>query len=86
MAMWEAHNPGNYKAATALLAAEIARLQNRPFEAMQLYQQAVSSSRKVRVSQVEAIAHELAAKFCRTQGFDTAYLAHLTKARDCYMQ
>ncbi|QDL95978.1 AAA family ATPase [Rhodopseudomonas palustris] len=86
MSGWEVHNPGNYKGATALLAAEIARLQDRPFEAMKLYQQAVSSSRRVRVSQVEAIAHELAAEFCRRQGFDTAYQAHLMKARDCYQQ
>ncbi|WP_022723645.1 ATP-binding sensor histidine kinase [Rhodopseudomonas sp. B29] len=86
LSVWEAHNPGNYKGATALLAAEMARLQNRPFEAMQLYQQAVSSSRKVRVSQVEAIGHELAAKFCHAQGFETAFQAHLTKARDCYLQ
>jgi predicted ATPase/signal transduction histidine kinase len=86
MTLWEVHNPGNYKGATALLAAEIARLQNRPYEAMQLYQKAVSSSRRVRVSQVEAIAHELAAQFCRQQGFDTAHQAHLLKARDCYQQ
>ncbi|ABD04895.1 serine/threonine protein kinase and signal transduction histidine kinase [Rhodopseudomonas palustris HaA2] len=86
MAAWEVHNPGNYKSATALLAAEIARLQNRPYEAMQLYQQAVASSRRVRVSQVEAIAHELAARFCHQQGFDTAAQAHLVRARDCYRQ
>ncbi|MBI5131049.1 MAG: AAA family ATPase [Rhodopseudomonas palustris] len=84
MAAWAVHNPGNYNGAAALLAAELARLQGRPFEAMQLYQQAVASSRQGRVSQVEATAHELAARFCRQQGFETAYQAHLTKARDCY--
>jgi len=86
MAAWEVHNPENYKGATALLAAEIARLQDRPFEAMQLYQQAAASSRSGRVSQVEAIAHELAAGFCRSRGLETAYQAHLTRARDCYQR
>jgi len=69
-----------------LNAAEMARLQDRPVDAMKLYQQAVSSSRRGRVSQVEALAHELAARFYRQQGLDTAYQAHLAKVRDCYQQ
>ncbi|ACF00912.1 ATP-binding region ATPase domain protein [Rhodopseudomonas palustris TIE-1] len=86
MATWEVHNPENYRGARALLEAEIARLQHRPFEALRMYQQAISSSHRGRVSQVEAIAHELAACFCRQQGLDTAYHAHLAKARDGYQQ
>jgi len=86
MAGWQVHNPGNYSGAAALLAAEMARLQGRSFDALQLYQQAISLSRRGRVSQVEAIAHELAADFYRHHGLETAYQAHLIKARDCYQQ
>lgn len=84
MANWEIHNPANYKGARALLEAEIAHLDGRPFEALKLYQQAIASSRRGRVSQVEAVAHERAARLCQEHGFDTAYQAHLAKARDCY--
>jgi predicted ATPase/signal transduction histidine kinase len=86
MADWELHNPETYKGATALLAAEISRIQDRPFEALQLYQQAISSSRSGKISQVGALAHELAARLYRRHGFETEFQAHLSSARNSYQE
>ncbi|RJF73991.1 trifunctional serine/threonine-protein kinase/ATP-binding protein/sensor histidine kinase [Rhodopseudomonas palustris] len=84
MSIWEAHCHENYQCRAALLAAEIARLQNRPFEALQQYEQAISSARRHRFVHVEAIAHETAARLYQQQGLQTAYETHLAGARNCY--
>ncbi|MCG6206386.1 AAA family ATPase [Rhodopseudomonas sp. HC1] len=84
MSTWESYCHENYQSRTALLAAEIARIQNRPFEALRLHEQAIKSSRRHRFVHIEAIAHETAARLYRQQGLQTGYETHLARARDCY--
>ncbi|MGP9810233.1 trifunctional serine/threonine-protein kinase/ATP-binding protein/sensor histidine kinase [Rhodopseudomonas sp. NSM] len=84
MAEWETHCRENFEGRAAVLAAEIARIENRPFDAIRLYEEAIGSSRRYGFVQNEAVAHERAAQFHQHQGFQTGYEAHLVKARDCY--
>ena len=49
--------------------AEIARIEGRPAEAMDLYEEAIRSARDNGFVQQEALAFELAAQFYATRGF-----------------
>ena len=46
-----------------LVSAEIARLERRNSDAMRLYEQAIHQARESGFIQIEALAHELAARF-----------------------
>jgi signal transduction histidine kinase len=81
---WAEHCPENFFNRYALVSAEIARLQGRDFEAQQRYQQAIQSAHDNQFIQNEAIAHELAAKFYLTHGFEEYATLHLTKAHQAY--
>ncbi|MCP9626377.1 AAA family ATPase [Rhodopseudomonas palustris] len=84
MLEWETHCHENFEGRTAVLAAEIARIENRPFDAIRSYDRAISSSQRHRFLQIEAIAHELASRLYHRQGLQTGYETHLLRARDCY--
>jgi len=56
----------------------------RDVEAMRLYEQAIRSAHACRLVPIEALAHELAARFYRERGFPTSADAHLREARACY--
>jgi PAS domain S-box-containing protein len=56
----------------------------RDIEAMRLYEQAIRSARTHGLTQNEALAHELAARFYRDRGFATSADAHLREACGCY--
>ncbi|HZO40824.1 MAG TPA: AAA family ATPase, partial [Methylomirabilota bacterium] len=81
---WAANCPQNFEDRTALVGAEIARLEGRPLEAMDLYEQAIRSARANGFVHHEALAHELAGRFYLPRGFETAGSAHLRHARACY--
>ncbi|WP_420135632.1 trifunctional serine/threonine-protein kinase/ATP-binding protein/sensor histidine kinase [Rhodopseudomonas sp.] len=84
MAEWETHCHENFEGRTAVLAAEIARIENRPFDAIRSYEKAICSAQRDNFLQVEAIAHELASRLYHRQGLPTGYQTHLARARDCY--
>jgi PAS domain S-box-containing protein len=83
---WAAKCPQNFEDRAALVGAEIARIEGRPLEAMDLYERAIGSSRASGFVHNEALAHELAARFYAARGFDK--IAHLYRqnARDGYLR
>jgi PAS domain S-box-containing protein len=84
LAIWAKHCPENFENRAALVAAEIARLEARAFDAMSLYEQAIQSARANGFVHNEALAHELAARFFLRLGHHRTGLAHLREARACY--
>jgi PAS domain S-box-containing protein len=81
---WAENYPPTFADKHALVLAEIARLEGRDSDAMHLYEQAIESAREHGFVQNEALAHEVAARFYRTRGFETIAYAYLRNARNCY--
>jgi PAS domain S-box-containing protein len=67
-----------------LVLAEIARIEKRDADALQLYEEAVHSASENGFVQNEGLSHELAAQFYLALGLETAGYAHLRLARNCY--
>jgi predicted ATPase/signal transduction histidine kinase len=82
---WAKQCPENFADRAALIAAEIARLENRDLEAGRLYEDAIRLARNQEFTQNEAIANELASQFYAARGFDTIAHAYLINARKCYL-
>lgn len=76
--------PENYAHRAALIGAEIARLEDRPLDAMDLYQQALRSAKANGFVHDEALAYERAAAFHRARGFDQFADLYMRNARACY--
>ena len=83
---WAANCPQNFEDRAAMLGAEIARIEGRPLEAMDLYERAIASARANGFVHNEALANELAARFHATRGFETIANAYLREARSCYLR
>ena len=81
---WAENYPPTFAHRHALVSAEIARLEGRAFEAMQLYEQAIQSAHENHFVQYEALAHEVAAHFYVARGFETIAHTYLRNARNCY--
>src|SRR5262249_24014843 len=58
---WTANCPENFENRAALVGAEIARIEGRPLEAMDLYERAIRSARTNGFVHQEALASEFAA-------------------------
>jgi predicted ATPase/signal transduction histidine kinase len=76
--------PANFAGKHALVAAEIARIEGRDPEAMELYRRAIVTAREGGLVQIEALAHEIAAGFYEARGFAEAADVHLREARSAY--
>jgi PAS domain S-box-containing protein len=83
---WGLHCPENFATRAALVGAEVARIDGRDADAMRLYEQAIRSAREHGLVQNEALAYEVAARFCSARGFETFADSYLRKARDCYFR
>ncbi|OSI50043.1 ATP-binding sensor histidine kinase [Bradyrhizobium canariense] len=83
---WGIHCPENFANRAALVGAEVARIDGRDADAMRLYEQAIRSAREHGLVQNEALAYEVAARFCSARGFGTFADSYLRKARDCYFR
>ncbi|HMF54629.1 MAG TPA: ATP-binding protein [Edaphobacter sp.] len=81
---WAESCPENFANRAALLAAEIARIEDRALDAMYLYEQAIQSAREHGFVQNEGLAHEVAARFYLARDFETIAHAYLYNARNCY--
>jgi len=81
---WAETYPPTFADKHALVSAEIARLEGRAFDAMQLYEQAIQSAHENGFVQNEALAYEVAARFYVGRGFQTFAHVYLCKARNCY--
>ena len=71
---------------TALVGAEIARIEGRELDAERLYEAAIKSARKNEFVHNEALANELAARFYAARGFETIARAYLREARSRYLR
>jgi signal transduction histidine kinase len=83
---WAANCPQNFGSKSALVSAELARLDGQELEAMRLYEAAIRSARDNGLVQNEGIACELAARFYGDRGFETFSNAYLLRARACYQR
>jgi PAS domain S-box-containing protein len=82
--IWEKNCAENFENRTALVNAEIARLEGRPPDAMRLYDQAIRSAGANNFIHNEAVAYETAGRFFFGQGLEAFGIAHLREARACY--
>jgi PAS domain S-box-containing protein len=83
---WADACPSTFLGKYTLVAAELARLEDREFEAMQLYEAAIRLAQEHDLPQDEAIAHERAARFCTARGLTTIAANYLRLARDGYLR
>ncbi len=83
---WAENCPDNFENRAALLGAEIARLEGRALDAMDLYERAIRSARANGFIHNEALAYELAARFHEARGFETISHAYLRNARYGYVR
>ncbi|MBN3942602.1 AAA family ATPase [Nostoc sp. NMS9] len=83
---WANHCPANFLHKSQLVAAEIARIENRDLEAMRLYEQSIASAREQGFVQYEALAHELGAKFYLEQKFELIAKTYLQEAKNAYVR
>ena len=82
--VWAEHGPESFEDRAALVAAEIARIEGRALDAIELYEQAIRSARANGFVHNEALAHEVAAQFYAARGLETIAHAYLWNARNCY--
>jgi PAS domain S-box-containing protein len=81
---WAENYPPTFADKHLLVLAEIARLEGRALDAMQLYDQAIQSAREHGFVQNEGLAHEVAARFYAAHGFEAIAHMYLRNARNCY--
>ncbi|TCK84330.1 ATP-binding sensor histidine kinase [Paraburkholderia sp. BL9I2N2] len=84
--VWAEHCPENFEHRAALVAAEIARIEGRDWDAMRLYEQSIRSARDHGFVQIEALAYEVAARFYAMRGFEEFARAYLQRAHYCYLR
>jgi PAS domain S-box-containing protein len=81
---WAENYPPTFADKHLLVSAEIARVEGRAFDAMQLYDQAIQSAREHGFVQNEGVAHEVAARFYAARGFEAIAHLYLRNVRNCY--
>ena len=86
MQYWANHCPENFLHKSQLVAAEIARIENRDLEAMHLYEQSITSAREQAFVQYEALANELGAKFYLERKFELIAKTYLQEAKNAYLR
>jgi PAS domain S-box-containing protein len=82
--MWAKNCPNNFENRAALVGAEIARIEGRDRDAMNLYEKAIHSARTNGFVHNEALAYERASAFYGAQGFYQFAELYLRNARSCY--
>jgi PAS domain S-box-containing protein len=83
---WAANCPENFEDRTALVGAEIARVEGRPLDAMDLYERAICSARSNGFVHHEALASELGARFYAARGLEKIANIYLQDARYGYLR
>ena len=82
--IWAQHCPANFANRETLVAAEIARIEERILDAEHFYEAAIRSAHDGGFAHCEAVANECAAQFYAARGFDTTADAYLREARYWY--
>ena len=83
---WATNCPRNFEDRAALVGAEIARIEGRPLDAMDLYERAITSARANGFVHNEALAYELAARFYAARGLEEFAHLYLRNARRSYLR
>ncbi|MBE9179441.1 AAA family ATPase [Oculatella sp. LEGE 06141] len=81
---WADHCPENFQHRYLLLSAEIARISGQRIEALEAYDQAISTAKANEYLNEEAIANELAATFYLEWGKERIAQEYMTEAYYCY--
>jgi predicted ATPase/signal transduction histidine kinase/GAF domain-containing protein/CheY-like chemotaxis protein len=84
--IWAHHCPENFGNRTALVSAEIARIEGRNLDAERLYEDSIRLAREHGFIHNEGIAGELAARFYAARGLEIIAQAYLRNARHCYLR
>jgi PAS domain S-box-containing protein len=84
--MWAEHCTENFESRAALVGAEIARIEGRTLDAMNLYEQAIRSAQANGFVHNEALANELASRFYAARDFQQIAQLYLRNARDGYLR
>src|SRR6202023_2832295 len=84
--IWAANCPENFENRAALVGAEIARIEGRALDAMDLYERAIRSAQANDFVHNEALAYELAARFYTARGLHRIAHPYLQDARDGYLR
>src|SRR5258706_8261401 len=84
--IWARNCPENFENRTALVGAEIARIEGRELDAERLYEQAIGSAHANGFIHNEALAYELAARFYAARGFEEFARVYLRPAREGYLR
>jgi PAS domain S-box-containing protein len=84
--IWAEHCPENFENRTALVAAEIARIEGRISDAEQLYEKAIHSAHANGFVHNEALAKELAARFYSERSLERIANTYLQDARYDYLR
>ncbi len=83
---WAENCPQNFEDRAVLIGAEIARIEGRLPEAMDLYERAIRLARSNRFVQNEALSCELAARFYAARGLEEIAHLYLGNARGAYLR
>jgi len=84
--IWSENCPENFENRSALVGAEIARIEGRFLDAEELYEKAIHSAHTNGFAHNEAVANEVAARFYAARGFEKIAHAYLRDARYWYQQ
>jgi PAS domain S-box-containing protein len=82
---WAVACPANFEDRAMLVAAEVARLEDRPLDAERLYEAAIHAAGTNGFVHHEALSNEFAGRFYLARGLRTVAAAHLREARRCYL-
>lgn len=82
---WAESGPDSFRDRSALVEAEVARVEGRVEDAMRLYEEAIAAAREGGFVHGEAIAFEAAARFYRGRGLALIADTYLRAARDRYL-
>jgi PAS domain S-box-containing protein len=81
---WASQCPENFACRQLLIAAELARLDARPLDAMELYDQAIDAAKDGEFLQIAALANERAAQFWLHRAKPHLAQPYLLKAEQLY--
>jgi PAS domain S-box-containing protein len=84
--VWADNCRENFADRTALIAAELARVEGRELEAERLYEEAIQAAQASGFVHVEALANELASRFYASRGLGKIAQLHMRDARYGYLR
>lgn len=83
---WALHCPPNFETKSALVSAEIARIEGRVLDAEEWYEAAIRSAHENGFPHCQAVASECAAQFYSTRGLARIANLYWKDARDSYLR